>query len=175
MKNADFVKVIEQQSSRLREHALKFTRDIDDANDLVQETMVKAVRFRDSFEEGTNLKGWLYVILKNTFLNTYYKRRQRQQIIKPEEEVCYAELVPSASYNTAISSFMIADIGKALGKLPEIYRIPFVKYFEGYKYNEIAKEMDIPLGTVKTYIHQARLILKKQLKNFKYDRDKNIN
>jgi len=175
MKNTEFVKVIEQQSSRLREHALKFTGDIDDANDLVQETMIKAVRFRDSFEEGTNLKGWLYVILRNTFLNNYYKSRQRQQIIKPEEEVCNAELVPSASYNTAISSFMIADIGKALGKLPEIYRIPFVKYFEGYKYGEIAKEMGIPLGTVKTYIHQARLILKKQLKNFKYDRDRNIN
>ncbi|SER96954.1 RNA polymerase sigma factor [Pedobacter rhizosphaerae] len=175
MENRELVRMLEKQSPQLRAHALKFTGDIDDANDLVQDTLIKALRFQDSFEEGSNLKGWLFVILKNTFINSYKKSRQKRDLIKPEDELSPGELIPSSIGNKALNSFLMADIQTALAKVPESYRIPFVRYFEGYKYHEIAEELGIPLGTVKTHIHQARLMLKKQLKAYNLDRQKNIN
>ncbi|WP_316800512.1 RNA polymerase sigma factor [Pedobacter frigidisoli] len=154
-------------ASALKIYAYKFTNNLDDADDLVQDTMMKAIRYYDKFEQGTNFKGWLFVIMKNTFINNYRKTVKVQAVVSQEEEISSSQLMSSSTRNQAEGAFAMADIKKALDKLPTAYSVPFVRYVEGYKYEEIAAELNIPLGTVKTRIHQARELLKKQLQVYK--------
>lgn len=166
MTQQEFTQSISLHAASLRLHALNFTKDPEDANDLLQETLLKATRFVSKFEDGTNLKGWLFVIMKNTFINNYKKNQKTRERIVQEEEVTSANLYYSATSNGSVGSFALQDINLALSKLPKRYSIPFIRYFEGYKYHEIADEMHIPLGTVKTYIHEARIHLKKYLRQY---------
>jgi len=144
--------------------AFSFTKDTDDANDLFQETMLKAINYSSQFKEGTNLKAWLYTIMRNTFINNYRKSSKTDRIMTVTDDLTSDKLFLSASMNSSEGKFVMDDIYKALEKLQPEYYIPFIKYFEGYKYHEIADELKIPIGTVKTRIHVARQILKKQLR-----------
>lgn len=166
MTQNEFSEIISLYADSLHSHALNFTRDQDDANDLLQDTLLKATRFISNFEEGTNIKGWLFVIMKNTFINNYNRSLKRRDKTIQEEEISSANLHHSATSNGAESSFAIQDIQKALKQLPDNYSVPFIRYFEGYKYQEIADELNVPIGTVKTHIHQARIYLKKYLKQY---------
>ncbi|MFC3561126.1 RNA polymerase sigma factor [Pedobacter jamesrossensis] len=167
MTQKEFSETINFHSSSLRLHALNFTKDPEDANDLLQDTLLKATRFVSKFEDGTNIKGWLFVIMRNTFINNYRKCLKTREHITQEEEITYANLFHSAETNGSVGNFAIQDIKRALDLLPEKYSSSFIRYFEGYKYHEIADQMQIPLGTVKTYIHEARLLLKKHLKQYR--------
>ena len=162
-----FTTYASKHDNALRNFAMKFTRDLDDANDLMQDTMVKAIRYFDHFEEGTNMKGWLFTIMRNTFINNYRKGLKARDLVTQSEDVSSANLVFSATGNQAVNDFVMGDIKGALAKLPQQLSIPFVRYVEGYKYHEIAEEMNIPLGTVKTRIHEARKHLSKMLKMYK--------
>ena len=153
-------------SSSLYSFALNFTKDADDANDLVQDTMLKAVTYYGKFKEGTNLKGWLFTIMRNTFINNYRRMVKTTSLITQSEDISSVNLYYSATSNAAENKFIMADIDKALATLQPEYYVPFIKYFEGFKYHEIAEELDIPIGTVKTRIHVARGILKKYLKTY---------
>ncbi|WP_316735826.1 RNA polymerase sigma factor [Pedobacter aquatilis] len=164
MNQNEFSLEVNKAGDKLYAHALKFTKDEDDAKDLVQDTLVKAIRFSHKFESNTNLKSWLYVIMRNTFVNNYRNKKRKEVIITTAEDITYNHLLKSATTNQSITSFALTDIGKALNSIPECYRVPFTQYFEGYKYEEIAESLDIPLGTVKTRIHEARVRLKKYLK-----------
>ncbi|MGY4385222.1 RNA polymerase sigma factor (sigma-70 family) [Pedobacter sp. UYP24] len=147
----------------LQSFALKFTNDEDDAKDLVQDTMLKAIRYSDRYQSGTNLRAWLYTILRNTFINDYRRNSRREQVVTVTDDISSAQLSKSAACNLGEGKFTMNDIQFALKKLqPELYT-PFIKYFEGYKYHEIADELNIPIGTVKTRIHVARQLLKKTL------------
>jgi len=170
MNNRDFTQMVHEHQSMLSAFALKFTGDIDDANDLIQDTMVKALRFSGKFVEGTNIKGWLYTIMRNTFINDYRKNMKKMALITQEEEISSANLLHSSTPNQSSSTFAMRDIQFALSKLPESLSIPFIRYFEGYKYHEIAEELDLPLGTVKTHIFEARKRLKKQLNMYQCER-----
>lgn len=152
--------------SSLRFFALSFTKNKDDADDLVQDTFLKAVRNADKFEVGTNLKGWLYMILRNTFINDY-RKRARQKSFMEESTSLSADYQVNSSGNLGVNKCAHDDIHKALKMLPYDYYYPFIKYFEGYKYHEIAQELNIPIGTVKTRIHGARMVLKKNLKMYR--------
>nr|WP_199156779.1 RNA polymerase sigma factor [Pedobacter sp. ASV2] len=167
MTKLEFNTVIKDHTDALRTHALRFSCNEDDAADLVQETMVKAIRFCESFQDGTNLRGWLFTILKNTFLNTCVRNKKKKNFVVQDEEISSEQLCYSATSNFAEGNFVMKDIQKALSKVPEVYRIPFIRYFEGYKYQEIADYTGIPLGTIKTRIHFAREMLKKFLKTYK--------
>ena len=167
MTESEFNKSLNDHSVALLNHAIRFTKDESDAADLVQDTLIKAIRFRESYRDGTNLKGWLYTILRNTFLNTFRKEKYKRDHVCQTDEITSSQLSNSATANLAEGSFVIKDIGKALDMLPDIYRVPFVRYFEGYKYQEIADATGLPLGTVKTRIHMAREMLKKILKIYK--------
>ena len=144
--------------------AFSFTKDTDDANDLFQETMLKAINYSSQFKEGTNLKAWLYTIMRNTFINNYRKSSKTDRIMTVTDDLTSDKLFLSASMNGSEGKFVMDDIYKALERLQPEYYTPFIKYFEGYKYHEIADELKIPIGTVKTRIHVARQILKKQLR-----------
>ena len=171
MTNAQFTVMVEQHRDMLKNFALKFTGDVNDADDLIQETMVKALRFCDKFESGTNVKGWLYTIMRNTFINNYRNNARKQSVVSQDEDLSSAQLLLSAQRNGAEGNFAMNDIQKALSLLPQVYSIPFIRHFEGYKYEEIALELDLPLGTVKTRIHEARRLLKKQLSMYSNNKE----
>lgn len=162
MKNIDLQ--FNSHETALKAFAISFTKDLEDANDLVQDTFLKAIRYANLYQEGTNLRAWLYTIMRNTFINDYKKRSKHRNVIENVEEFLPSQLVKGAVTNKGDNHFINQDINKALSKLSPDCLIPFTKYFEGYKYHEIAAELNIPIGTVKTRIHVARQLLKHSLK-----------
>src|SRR5690606_19482368 len=167
MNKLEFNALVVQQSDSLKNYARNFTRDHEDANDLVQDTLLKAVTYFKNFREGTNLKGWLYTIMKNTCINNYRRVVKTNSFITQEEDITSSHLMVSATKNKGENKFVMDDINTALSKLPEDYYVPFSMYFEGYKYNEISEHLNIPIGTVKTRIHVARKTMKKTLGVYK--------
>ena len=168
MNKLEFNTLVIKQADSLRTYARNFTRDQDDANDLVQDTLLKAVTYFNNFKEGTNLKGWLYTIMKNTFINNYRRVVKTNSFITKEEEITNANLVVSATSNRGENKFVMEDINYALSTLTDDYYVPFTMYFEGYKYHEISDHLSIPIGTVKTRIHVARKTMKKTLHAYKF-------
>lgn len=167
MENITLNNEICNHRSCLEAFAMKFTNDVEDANDLVQDTIIKAIRYHNLYKQGTNLRGWLYTIMKNTFINDYRKGNRRNAVIQTCEDIYSFQLLATAQNNQGENKFMMEDINKAMDKLQPEYSRPFLRYFEGYKYHEIAMEMNIPIGTVKTRIHMARQFLKQQLKMYR--------
>ncbi|TDQ11448.1 RNA polymerase sigma factor [Pedobacter metabolipauper] len=166
MNNAEFNQRLSINQVALESFAFKFTKDYEDAHDLVQDTMLKAIRYSDRFREGTNFRGWLYTIMKNTFINSYRRTVKTRSILSIHEEIPVTQLKRSAVGNAGENKFVMEDISSAMNKLQPEYLTPFLKYFEGFKYHEIADMLQIPIGTVKTRIHVARGILKKNLKMY---------
>ncbi|MHA8051095.1 RNA polymerase sigma factor [Aquirufa sp. ROCK-SH2] len=153
-------------SKILKPFALRLTRDSDDANDLIQDTLVKAYTNRDKYSDGTNLKAWLFTIMKNTFITQYQRMVRRNTFIDTTDNLHFINSTESIQSNLALNSFVKEDLEKALANTEEMYRTPFLMYFEGFKYHEIAEELDLPIGTVKNRIHIARKELKSQLKMY---------
>ena len=170
MTRFEFNTLVVQHTESLRGYALHFTRNNEDANDLVQDTMLKAVTYHGKFREGTNLKGWLYTIMKNTFINNYRRFVKTNSLVSQSEEISSAHLAHSATANAGESKFVMEDIKEAMAALSDDYYVPFSMYFEGYKYHEISEHLRIPIGTVKTRIHVARRTMKKTLNAYKYER-----
>jgi len=166
MTKLEFNTMVTKQSDSLKMYALHFTHDDEDANDLVQDTVLKAITYYEKFKEGTNLKGWLYTIMKNTFINNYRRFVKISSFVTKSDEISSANLSFSATGNNGENKFVMDDIKHAMANLSDDYYVPFTMYFEGYKYHEIADHLDIPIGTVKTRIHVARKTLKKSLKPY---------
>lgn len=151
----------------LQNFAQRFTKNNDDADDLVQDTLLKAIRYANLYKDGTNLRAWLFTIMRNTYINSYRVNTTKRNIIQTKEDLSSLDFLLSASANHAENQFISEDIYKALKKLTPDYHIPFIRYVEGFRYYEIAEELNIPLGTVKTRIHVARQLLKRNLKMYK--------
>ncbi|MCG8476636.1 MAG: RNA polymerase sigma factor [Cytophagales bacterium] len=166
MTGAEFSQNINQLSSSLKPFAMRLTKDIEDANDLMQETVLKAFNNRDKFAEGTNLKAWLYTIMKNTFITNYQRMVRRNTFIDTTDNLHYINSTGSTTENMAYAGFTMRDIKRAIARLEDNYRIPFLMHFRGFKYHEIAEQLGIPIGTVKNRIHIARKDLKSMLKNY---------
>lgn len=166
MTKIQFNTLIMHQTNSLHLYALHFSHDADEANDLVQDTLLRAMTHYNKFREGTNIKGWLYTIMKNIFINNYRRLSRTSSLVVQADNISSANLVHSSTKNEGESQFIIDDIKHALDKLPQEYCVPFTMYFEGHKYHEIADCLIIPIGTVKTRIHIARKILKKALKPY---------
>ncbi|MCB9236110.1 MAG: RNA polymerase sigma factor [Bacteroidia bacterium] len=157
---------IEGLAQYLRPFALKLTRDSEEANDLMQETMVKAISNKDKFTEGTNLKAWMYTIMKNTFITAYHRTVRRNTFIDSTENLHYLNSSGHVTSNSAVSNFVLDDVDEAVDELKEEYSEPFLMHFNGFKYHEIAEKLDIPIGTVKNRIHIARKLLKERLEMY---------
>jgi len=167
MDNAPFNTRLTGEINSLNRYARQYARDDESARDLVQETLSKAVRHREKFKVGTNLKAWLHTILKNTFINNYRKVKRTYAIFHDDgEEIAYKGSSIHVHRNGSEGKFMMEDINRALNKLPENHCTPFIMHFEGFKYHEIAEHLKIPIGTVKTRIHGARALLRKLLKGY---------
>jgi RNA polymerase sigma-70 factor (ECF subfamily) len=168
MENTAFNDTLCTHHSCLESFARRFTQDLEDANDLVQDTLIKAIRYHNLYKPGTNMRGWLYTIMKNTFINDYRRGSRKNAIMQNTEEFTPEHLSLSATGNTGENTFIRKDIQTALDRLQPGHSVPFLRYFEGYKYHEIAEELGIPIGTVKTRIHMARKELKKYLKMYQH-------
>jgi len=152
--------------------ALRMTRNPSDAEDLVQETYLRAFRGFAGFEEGTNLKAWLYRILTNGFINTYRKKQREPQIVDGPDDLddwyLYDRLggrsVEGSAEDEVLDQIPDADVKSALESLPENFRLPvLLADVEGFSYKEIAEIMDTPIGTVMSRLHRGRKALEKAL------------
>jgi RNA polymerase sigma-70 factor (ECF subfamily) len=154
--------------------AFRLTMDEDDANDLVQDTYLKAFRFIASFERGTNAKAWLFRILKNSFINDYRKRsKEPSKVDYQEVETTYnsedgLETQVTSDLRTESVQDLIGDeVANALNSLPVDFRTVIILCdIEGFTYEEMAKILDIPIGTVRSRLHRARNLLKDKLRNY---------
>ncbi len=165
MTSIELDNLIYNASKSLKYPAFKFTRDMDQANDLIQETLLKALKNKSSFKTGTNIKAWLYMIMKNTFISSYHKNK-RSYSVDPIENA-YELLTPATTeYNQGNANLNMEVINKAINNLNDTFKQPFMMHFSGYKYEEIAEILDLPMGTVKNRIHVARKILMENLKAF---------
>ncbi len=157
--------VIDMHKS-LKPIAFKLTRDNEEANDLLQETLLKAIANRDKFTEGTNLKAWLYTIMKNTFITNYHRLVKRKTFIDTTDNLHFINSSKHVTENGASASLAMDEIHAAIGELSYEYKTPFMMHYKGYKYYEIADILNIPIGTVKNRIHIARKELKSKLKSY---------
>lgn len=150
----------------LKAFALKLTNNPEDADDLVQDTMLKAFRFFDKFEKGTNCKAWLMRIMKNSFINDYRKNLKEPNKVDYEDVQNFYENIKSEDVksshieNDAFTNILDDEIVSALSTLPDDYRtIVFLSDIEGYSYDEIAEFLNCPVGTIRSRLHRARKIL----------------
>jgi RNA polymerase sigma-70 factor, ECF subfamily len=162
--------------------ALRMTRNPSDAEDLVQETYLRAYRGFGGFEQGTNLKAWLYRILTNTYINTYRARKRRPdetELDEVEDLYLYrriggleAAMAGRSAEDELLDRFTDAEVKQAIEALPENFRMAvLLADVEGFSYKEIAEILDIPIGTVMSRLHRGRKALQKQLYQFAVERN----
>ncbi len=142
--------------SNLQKYALSLTMDRDNALDLVQDTFLKAIQNQDKFVDESNLKAWIFTIMKNTFINNYRRKVRENTMIDGTQELYYVNTTTDKGYISPESSYSENEINKAIDALHSDYRAPFRMHFEGYKYEEIAEKLNLKLGTVKSRIFFAR-------------------
>jgi len=167
MSSVEFNKQVLAFSNQLRYFALSLTSNDEQAKDLLQETMLKAMVYQDKFADSTNLKAWLYTIMKNIFINNYRRAAKTRTIVDGTKDLYYMNLPQVNSSRVAESKINEKEIYKAIDLLEEEYKIPFEMYFDGYKYKEIAEHLDLPIGTVKSRIFLARKQLMHTLQDLK--------
>ena len=155
-----------QYQNPLRFYALKLTADEEQANDLLQDTNIKALLNKDKIESSISLKSWLYTIMKNTFINQYRRSVKLTEIKTNIKHQSYLSFPTSTLFLSADKTIAIQDIKKEIKLLKEDYRIPFQMKLEGFKYKEIADYMEINIGTVKSRVFHARKELMSKLSEF---------
>ncbi|MEQ9091482.1 MAG: sigma-70 family RNA polymerase sigma factor [Balneola sp.] len=169
-KQKEFNKEIIPHLDVMYNFALRLTTDPVDAEDLVQDTIVKAYRFFSSYENGTNAKAWLFRILKNSFINNYRKSSKKPQQVDYDEVSSYYESVRAERTETSdlenlmFRELMDDEMSIALKQLPEDFRtVVLLCDVEGYTYEEIANMLDVPIGTIRSRLHRGRNLLKTEL------------
>ena len=163
MSTLEFNNLVMQYTNPLKSFAINLTKDMEDANDLLQETRFRALSNKDKYKDGTNIKAWLFTIMKNIFINNYRKRVKRNTIFDSTSNMYYINSSDTLIHNGGEANCVMEDIEHAISNLNDDYRVPFMKFFNGFKYQEIADELNLPLGTVKSRIFFARKELKDKL------------
>jgi RNA polymerase sigma-70 factor, ECF subfamily len=178
---ARFAEQAMQYMSSLYSAALRMTRNPSDAEDLVQETYLKAYRAFGTFQEGTNLKSWLYKILTNTFINSYRAKRRRPaetELDDVEDLYLYRRLggnqassLGRSAEDLVLDRFTESEVKTAVESLPEAFRLAvLLADVEGFSYKEIAEILEVPIGTVMSRLHRGRRALEKALASFAEER-----
>lgn len=157
MSITEFNSMVLNHSETLKPFAISLTRDHEEAKDLCQETLYKAFAYREKYEQGTNIKAWLYTIMRNIFINDY-RRNVRKKAVLDTVKYSQTQLATSAEIN-----LRLREINTAIHQLPAIFKTACLLYLQGYKYNDIALALNEPLGTIKSRIHFAKKVLQKQL------------
>ena len=166
MATLEFNQLLVNNAEFLKPFAITLTRDSEAAKDLFQETLFRALANKDKYNVGTNIKAWLYTIMRNIFINDYRRKAKQQTIFDSTPNDYLLNYKQTAITNTAEADLSLKEIYQAIYQLPEIFKTPFLLYFEGYKYHEIAAAINEPLGTIKSRIHFARKLLKEQISRY---------
>ena len=166
MSALDFDQMLISNTDFLKPFAFTLTRDNEAAKDLIQETLFRALANRDKYNTGTNIKAWLYTIMRNIFINNYRRKSKQNTIFDNSPNEFLIDNNQGAVSNEAIAKLNMKEVQEAIYQLPVIFRNPFLLYFDGFKYPEIADMLQEPLGTIKSRIHFARKLLKSQIQRY---------
>lgn len=153
--------------ANLLNFAMTLTANRDDAYDLLQDTTVKALTNREKYADDTNFKGWVFTIMRNIFINNYRRQVRSATVVDTTEDLYHLNLCQESGLTTPEGSFAAKEISVAINSFAKEYKVPFTMYLAGYKYSEIAKKMNLPLGTVKSRIFFARKRLQGMLKDYR--------
>jgi len=151
---------------KLSRFALSLTSNREDAKDLLQETLLKAIAYRDQFVQYTNLKAWTYTIMKNTFINNYRRNVRQNTTFDNTKDLYFLNQNKDTKNVTPDSAYSTQEINLVIDSLDNDFRIPFKMHTEGYKYKEIAQKLDLKIGTVKSRIFFTRKKLMDALKDY---------
>lgn len=166
MSTVEFNQMLVNNAEFLKPFAITLTRDTEAAKDLFQETLYRALANRDKYNVGTNIKAWLYTIMRNIFINNYRRKVKQNTIFDSTPNDFLLNQNQAVVANGAEVNLRLKDIQEAIHNLPAIFKNPFLLYFDGFKYHEIADMLGEPLGTIKSRIHFARKLLKTQIQRF---------
>ena len=164
MSTIEFDSKFDHLTTSLNSFAYNLTKNQEDAKDLYQETAFRAMTNREKFRPGTNFKAWTFTIMKNIFINNYRKKMKRNTIIDTTENEFFINSGENIVENDAGRNILMDELSKMIKGLDESIKNPFMMHYKGYKYQEIADQLQLPLGTVKSRIFFARKALKASIK-----------
>ena len=165
-KQSPFITSVLGMQANLKSFALKLTMDKDAAHDFVQDTTLKALNNEDKFVDNTNLKGWMLTIMRNIFINNYRKNVRENTMVDSSADLYHINLSQDSGIETPDGAYTVNEISAILAKFPKDFREPFSLHVAGYKYEEIAEKLSMPLGTVKSRIFFTRKRMREILKDY---------
>jgi RNA polymerase sigma-70 factor (ECF subfamily) len=166
MNALQFRKKLLSMQENMMNFALMLTANRDDAQDLLQDTTLKVLDNQEKFVDNINFKGWVLTVMRNIFINNYHKVIRTQSVLDQGVDLYNIDVINDSGFDSPDGAFQIKEITKAINSLNNDLKIPFSMFLSGYKYNEIAEKLDVPLCTVKSRIFFARQELQKILKDF---------
>ncbi|MEJ6685809.1 MAG: RNA polymerase sigma factor [Crocinitomicaceae bacterium] len=167
MSTIEFTEALMDIETNLKSFALGFTRNQEDAKDLTQDTMLKAINYKSYYTPQTNFKAWVFTIMRNIFINQYRRKVKSRTIFDNSKEL-YLITNSKGHEQSAVSQIATQDIEDKIDSLSNEYKAPFKLHFSGFKYKEIADRLEIPIGTVKSRIFIARKKLIDLLPDYNY-------
>ncbi|MCI5978697.1 MAG: sigma-70 family RNA polymerase sigma factor [Bacteroidales bacterium] len=167
MSSASFQNNLMSLQANLLNFAYMLTSNRDDAYDLLQDTTLKALDNEDKYADNTNFKGWVFTIMRNIFINNYRRAGRAATVIDTTENLYHLNLSQDSGLDTPEGSYTAAEFTSAIAELPAEYSVPFNMHVQGFKYNEIAEKMNLPLGTVKSRIFFARKKLQTRFADYR--------
>ena len=167
MSKSEFGSLILSHQSFLKQLAMKLTRSMEESNDLMQETYYKALKNSDKFQDGTNIKGWLYTIMKNTFINAYRKKKNQNTFVDDTDNKYFININETSKSVQTDAGVDNEYMMRQINSVEKTYVETFMMYYNGYKYEEISEILSIPLGTVKSRIFLARKKMMKKLEDYR--------
>lgn len=167
MNSMTFTQELIGAQEELLRFAYKLTADREKANDLLQETSLKALDNEEKYEPQTNFKGWIYTIMRNIFINNYRRIVREQTFIDTTDDRYHLNLPHGDVSESPDSAYDLKEMHRIVNRLPKEYRVPFSMHIAGFKYREIAEKLSLPIGTVKSRIFFTRQRLQKELKDFR--------
>lgn len=165
--NTSFQDNLMSIQANLLNFAYMLTSNRDDAYDLLQDTTLKALDNSEKYADNTNFKAWVFTIMRNIFINNYRRSSRAATIVDTTDNLYHLNLSQDSRFESPEESYGAAEITAAINEFPEEYRVPFSMHVAGYKYNEIAEHMHLPLGTVKSRIFFARKKLQERFSDYR--------
>ena len=166
MNTYSFRKDLLAVQEELLRFAYKLTADKEEANDLLQETSLKALDNEDKYEPETNFKGWMYTIMRNIFINNYRKIVREQTFVDQTDNLYHLNMPQDSGFASTEGAYDLKEMHRIVNSLPRDYKVPFSMHVSGFKYREIADRLRLPLGTVKSRIFFTRQKLQEELRDF---------
>ena len=162
-----FQKKLLALQNNLLSFAIILTSNRDDAYDLLQDTVLKALDNKDKYMDNTNFKGWVFTIMRNIFINNYRRAARAQTVVDTTDDLYHLNLPQDSGIASPEHSYAVTEINEAINGFSDDYRIPCSMHLAGYRYAEIAKHMNLPVGTIKSRIYYARQRLRRQLGDYR--------